>query len=188
MSKDELRRLYLDRRMALRQDEMADYNRAIHRRIFSLLGRHDFQYAHIFLPLVPKHEIDTWPVIRWLWKNGKAVLVPGMEGVPPRLQTLRLDAASQITEGHWGVPEPMHPVQADRNLIEVMLLPLVAFDKSGYRLGYGKGYYDFFIRSIERPVLKIGLSFFAPVEEIPSPDEWDVPLDMAVTPEAVFRF
>jgi hypothetical protein len=50
MSKDELRRLYLDRRMALRQDEMADYNRAIHRRIFSLLGRHDFQYAHIFLP------------------------------------------------------------------------------------------------------------------------------------------
>ena len=188
MSKGDLRRQYLSKRLALNNEDLTAFNAAIQRRLFALLQQHDFQCVHIFLPLVAKREVDTWPAIRWLWKNGKTVVVPRLSEDRSEIRTVLLEVSTTLTEGIWGLSEPLHPVQADPNRIDIVVLPLLIFDEKGYRLGYGKGYYDVFIRSIRRPVLKIGLSFFDPVEEIPGRDEWDVPLDMAVTPRALFRF
>ena len=188
MSKGELRRQYLSKRLALDNEDLTKRNGAIQRRLLALLQQQDFQCAHIFLPLVTRREVDTWPTIRWLWKNGKTVVVPRLTPDRTEMESVHLDSSTVLTEGTWGLSEPLHPVQADSNRIDIMILPLLIFDMEGYRLGYGKGYYDFFVKSIRRPVLKIGLSFFDPVEHIPDRDEWDAPMDMAVTPSAVFRF
>mgnify|MGYP001550895887 CR=1 FL=1 len=70
--------------------------------------------------------------------------------------------------------------------VDMVLVPLLAFDVRGYRAGYGKGFYDRFLQGLD--TLKIGLSFFGPLEQIDDIDVYDVRLDACITPEKIYRF
>jgi 5-formyltetrahydrofolate cyclo-ligase len=70
----------------------------------------------------------------------------------------------------------------------VVFVPLLAYDKSGQRVGYGKGFYDTFLQQCKPNTVKIGLSFFAPEENIEDVSANDVALDYVVTPEGIVRF
>ena len=72
-------------------------------------------------------------------------------------------------------------------LPDIILVPLLAYDKKGNRVGYGKGFYDRFLRTQKNNIIKVGLSFFGP-EEIVEKKEFDQRLDFCVTPEKVFSF
>ncbi|MDR9457609.1 MAG: 5-formyltetrahydrofolate cyclo-ligase, partial [Salegentibacter sp.] len=72
--------------------------------------------------------------------------------------------------------------------LDLVFIPLLAFDKTGNRVGYGKGYYDRFLDSCKPGVIKIGLSFFEAEEEIKEMFETDVALDYCVTPNRVYQF
>ena len=72
--------------------------------------------------------------------------------------------------------------------IEVVFVPVLALDKRGHRVGYGKGFYDRFLAQCSAQVIKVGLSFFEPISEIKDTDKFDIPLDYAVTPSTVFKF
>ena len=74
------------------------------------------------------------------------------------------------------------------NEIDLVLVPLLAFDKNGYRVGYGKGYYDKFLSNCRPDVIKIGLSFFDAVDEIEDIDDYDLPLNFCVTPQRLYDF
>jgi 5-formyltetrahydrofolate cyclo-ligase len=69
-----------------------------------------------------------------------------------------------------------------------VFIPLLAFDKSGHRVGYGAGYYDRFLSKCKPDCLKVGLSFFEPVDEISDADEFDVKLNHCVTPSKIWTF
>ena len=68
------------------------------------------------------------------------------------------------------------------------MVPLLAYDKTGHRVGYGKGYYDRFLKETRPDCLKIGLSAFQAEAEIPDTHEGDVRLDMCLTPHETIRF
>jgi len=68
------------------------------------------------------------------------------------------------------------------------LIPLLAFDQHGYRVGYGKGYYDKFLSQCREDVVKIGLSFFEPVDNIDDINQFDISLNYCVTPQQVYEF
>lgn len=70
----------------------------------------------------------------------------------------------------------------------MVLVPLLSFDRRGHRVGYGKGYYDRFLRKCRPDCQKVGLSIFEPIDEISDANENDEPLDAAVTPTATIRF
>jgi len=63
----------------------------------------------------------------------------------------------------------------------VVIVPLLICDLNGYRLGYGKGFYDRFLSECRADVLKIGLNYFEPIAQIPGEDT-DIPLDFLITP------
>jgi 5-formyltetrahydrofolate cyclo-ligase len=69
-----------------------------------------------------------------------------------------------------------------------VLIPLLAFDRKGHRVGYGKGYYDRFLRTCRKDVVKIGFSYFDPVEKIEDASRYDVRLNYCITPNDIYRF
>jgi 5-formyltetrahydrofolate cyclo-ligase len=87
----------------------------------------------------------------------------------------------------YGIPQPTAGIKLNPKDIDLIIVPLLAFDKNGYRVGYGKGYYDKFIAKCTPSVIKIGVSFFEPVE-IDDIDEWDKKLDYCLTPEKTYSF
>lgn len=87
-----------------------------------------------------------------------------------------------------GIPEPVGGTVTEPSEIDLILMPLLAFDKRGHRVGYGKGFYDRFLRSCRADCIKAGLSLFPPEEKIDDVAEFDQPMTMAITPESVFRF
>ena len=102
--------------------------------------------------------------------------------------------AIEFTKGHslnfnkWGIAEPEVGKTIAPQMIDLILVPLLCFDKQGYRVGYGKGFYDRFMARCRPDVVTIGLSFFEPVGSIEDVDEYDVPLQFCVTPERLYHF
>jgi 5-formyltetrahydrofolate cyclo-ligase len=72
--------------------------------------------------------------------------------------------------------------------IDLVLVPLLTFDKRGHRVGYGKGYYDKFLARCNPYVIKIGLNFYDPVDEISDINAFDIPLDFCVTHHEIYAF
>ena len=70
----------------------------------------------------------------------------------------------------------------------MVLVPLLCFDENGYRVGYGKGFYDRYLKQMNSKTIKIGLSLFPPVKLITDTSDWDVKLDFCITPEQIFKF
>ncbi|MDP5026727.1 MAG: 5-formyltetrahydrofolate cyclo-ligase, partial [Flavobacterium sp.] len=85
-------------------------------------------------------------------------------------------------------PEPIDGLEVPDAKIDVVFVPLLAYDKQGNRVGYGKGFYDNFLNKCKPETIKIGLSFFPPEEKIDDVSESDVKLDFCVTPDAIFSF
>ena len=94
---------------------------------------------------------------------------------------------NEYEENRYGVIEPIGGIKLHPKDIDVMIVPLIAFDKNGYRVGYGKGYYDKFIAECKPEMIKIGFSFFDPVE-IDDVNEFDKKLDYCITPEKIYTF
>ena len=95
---------------------------------------------------------------------------------------------TKIIENRWGISEPESGIKIAPELLEVVFVPLLSYDKKGNRVGYGKGFYDTFLKNCKRDVVKIGLSFFDPVDHIKGIREEDVQLDYCVTPRKIQSF
>jgi 5-formyltetrahydrofolate cyclo-ligase len=91
-------------------------------------------------------------------------------------------------ENHFSIREPLSTNPSDPRIFDVVFIPLLAYDKSGERVGYGGGYYDRFLLNTKKNVLKVGLSFFEPVEKILNVEEHDIKLDYVITPKIVYNF
>ena len=95
---------------------------------------------------------------------------------------------TRLKENHWGIPEPVDGSSLDPKLIDVVFVPLLVFDKMGHRVGYGKGFYDKFLKSCREDVIKIGLSYFEAVEQISDVNPNDMVMDYCITPNKIYSF
>ena len=95
---------------------------------------------------------------------------------------------TKLIVNEWGIPEPdNNSIPIPESSIEVVFVPLLAYDTKGSRVGYGKGFYDRFLQD-SKPKLTIGLSFFEPEENDIEVNEYDQPLDLCVYPDRVVHF
>ncbi len=127
-------------------------------------------------------EIDPLPLMRRLWASGHAVGLPVMVGKARPLVFRQWHEGERLKEVQWGIREPE---ESARVIVpDVVLVPLLAFDVRGYRLGYGGGFYDRSIAEIRaaKPVTTIGLAYDElEVDAVPH-DEYDQRLDWVLTP------
>lgn len=127
-------------------------------------------------------EIDPMPLMRRLWAGGHAVGLPVMVGKARPLVFRQWREGETLNEVQWGIREPA--AEAPVIVPDIVLVPLLAFDARGYRLGYGGGFYDRSIAEIRqaKPVITIGLSYDElEVDAVPH-DAYDQRLDWVLTP------
>jgi len=189
MTKKELRKIYKEKRSQLTFQQAEKYND------FILINFQQLQLPfiscmHTFLSSEKLMEPDTSAIIRYMqFKNpGVAVVAPKIDFASGKMQHLHFHEETELAENKYGILEPIKSSFLDAKEIDLVLVPLLAFDKKGSRVGYGKGHYDKFLATCRVDVIKIGISFFAPIDAIEDIDQFDIPLNFCATPEQVFEF
>lgn len=143
-----------------------------------------------FLPIAHKHEINTHLIhekvsnlripISWCFPR---VVSEG------RMDFYQIQSEKEIEISAWGIPEP-RPIPSQliqEKDIAIMLIPLLAFDQNGHRVGYGKGFYDQYLAKCPPTLIKIGLSIFDEISVIDDLESTDIPLDLIITPTHLHR-
>ncbi|MBP2831312.1 5-formyltetrahydrofolate cyclo-ligase [Aquimarina sp. U1-2] len=187
MKKIELRQKYKQLRSQLDQEKIDSLSIDIANRLLAL-PIWDKTYYHIFLPISRQKEINTEFVLHILQGKDKNVLVPKSNGDNHTLDHILLTDTTKLEINSLGIPEPVEGIMISEDKIEVVFVPLLAFDKKGNRVGYGKGFYDTFLAKCSPETIKIGLSFFRAEECITDIFSLDIRLDFCVTPLELYSF
>lgn len=142
-------------------------------------------YQTVFAYVSKEPEVESLVIINCLLEEGKTVIVPIIETDTKTLRLSHLKTVADLEPGTFHVPEPRAAeVPADAQRIEIALLPLIGFDRSGNRIGYGAGYYDrFFERYPDIP--RIGLAYACQEVDRISGDAFDRKMDWVVTENGV---
>jgi 5-formyltetrahydrofolate cyclo-ligase len=146
-----------------------------------------FDYYHIFLPILEKHEVDTTFILSILQGKDKHIVLPKVD-THGQLKHFLLTDNTRLQKNTWGVPEPQDGIEISPNKLDVVFVPLLAFDIQGHRVGYGKGFYDRFLSQCRKKAVKVGLSLFEPEQEITDISKTDIALDHCVTPSHIYSF
>ncbi|MBK1442078.1 5-formyltetrahydrofolate cyclo-ligase [Parapedobacter sp. ISTM3] len=188
-TKSELRKIYREKRMLLADQEFKQLNH----QLLTQVKKVDFpahSTIHIFLPIKGNHEPDTYAIAAWLRQRFPHVRLALSKSNRTNLsmQHYVWEEGTVLNVNHWGIPEPDSGTTVPSAEIDIVFVPLLAFDRQGHRVGYGKGFYDRFLQACRPDTVKIGLSLFEPVNSIEDADNWDVRLNKCITPWVIWNF
>lgn len=190
MQKRQLRQQMTQRRAGYTAAELQEWSSRITAHFFDHFPLGEYKTIHVFLPILRKKEIDTWQIIHQLQVNYPhvriAVSVSNTEACT--LDHFWLKPETKLLENKWGIPEPVAADAIAVTEIDMVLVPLLAFDRQGHRVGYGKGFYDRFLASCRPGTVKIGLSLEAAGHQVADVHAGDVVLDHVITPQEVISF
>lgn len=187
MTKKELRKKYKELRNDLSFDEIEDLSLQIANQALKL-PIWNFENYHIFLSIHEHKEVQTDYLLHILNGKDKNVIVSKADFETRTMNHVLLTDNVTIKKNEWNIPEPQNGFSVADNQIDVVFVPLLAYDVFGNRVGYGKGFYDLFLSKCKPDVLKIGLSFFDPEELIEDVFLEDVRLDYCITPDTIVKF
>lgn len=185
MKKNEARKYY----RALRNEFSNNDISILSQEIFENLQKIDFSNDsnfHVFLPIKKNNEINTYPIIDWLFSENKNIILPLVIG--DDMINCKVEKGFKTQLNSYQIPEPISFTEIDSKEIDVILIPMFVSDKKGNRVGYGGGYYDKFLARCKPNAKKIGLSYFRPIECIEDTYFGDFPLDFCITPEGIESF
>ena len=187
MNKKELRAKYKALRQELTPDEIEDKSLAIANGMLQL-DIWEKTYFHLFLTIEEQNEVETEFVLQILAGYDKEIVVAKSNFQTLEMTNYLLTDNTKFQKNEYNIFEPVDGIEVPNAKIEVVFVPLLAYDKKGNRVGYGKGFYDNFLSKCNEDVIKIGLSFFEPEELIDDIFESDIRLDYCVTPMNRYDF
>lgn len=187
MLKAALRKKYKELRSKLSEGDIEDLSIEIANKLLQI-DIWQFTYYHIFLPIEDKKEINTEFILNILAGKDKEIVIPKSDFVNNSLSHFLLTDNTVIKKNRHNIPEPVDGLEVPVSKIQVVFIPLLAFDSHGNRIGYGKGFYDTFLADCEPETIKIGLSFFEAENKIEDLGPLDIPLDYCATPKRVYKF
>jgi 5-formyltetrahydrofolate cyclo-ligase len=184
MIKSQLRKIYLAKRKNLSPTERNRKSEQISNYFFQAFDLSKFGLLHCFLAIEKFNEIDTKLIFQRIWREFAHLktVVPRVNFHTHEIENVKFTAETKLVKNAWGIDEPTESEVVETEKIDVCLIPLLCFDKRGFRVGYGKGFYDKFLKNCRADCLKVGLSYFAPVAEISDAENFDVKIDFCVTP------
>ena len=159
MLKKDLRKKYKELRQGLTPEAIEDKSLAIANRLLSL-DIWDKTYYHLFLTIEEQKEIDTEFILQILAGKDKEIVVSKCDFSTVEMTHYLLTDNTKIKKNQYRIPEPVDGIEVPVSKIDVIFVPLLAYDLDGNRVGYGKGFYDKFLSKCKPEALKIGLSFF----------------------------
>lgn len=187
ISKAQLREKYKALRNTLDEETRDTLSLSIANKLLEL-DIWNFEFYHIFLTIDHLKEVNTDFILNILAGKDKNTIISKSDFKTRTLQNFLLTDATKIKTNQYNIPEPVDGIEISNSKIEVVFIPLLAYDQHGNRIGYGKGFYDNFLASCKPETLKIGLSFFEVEQDGFSVLDSDVPLDFCVTPQKVYAF
>lgn len=190
MDKATIRQKYLDQRLKLPRsrywvltDEIMDQ--------VKLIDWKKWATVHVFLPIRKNNEVDTFSILGYfkLEHPQLKIVVPRTDFENLSITNILYDHEFTILgRNKYDIPEPIHGKVIPTEEIDAVFIPLLGFDINGNRVGYGKGFYDRFLSGCRPDVIKIGLSYFDPVEKIVDVNQFDIPLDICIIPGKTWNF
>jgi 5-formyltetrahydrofolate cyclo-ligase len=186
MDKQELRKKYKEKRSRLTEDTIEDLSLAIANQALKL-PIWEANYFHIYLPIQNKKEVNTEYLLHILQGKDKSVILSTTDFKALAMKHILLQENTTIKISEYGIPEPVDGIEITTSQIDVVFVPLLAYDVKGNRVGYGKGFYDRFLSQCSKEVIVVGLSFFEAEDGIEA-NATDIPLDFIVTPENTSTF
>ncbi len=190
MLKAELRKIYLEKRKNLSPEEIKQKSREIADRFFQTFDLTSINFLHVFLSIERLNEIDTNLIIEKIRREYPHIklVVPRVNRQTNELENLAFKPETELIESAWQIYEPAGNDTLETEKIDLVLVPLLCFDREGHRVGYGKGFYDRLLKKCRADCLKIGLSYFSPVEIIFDTHIFDVQLDFCIMPGDILEF
>jgi 5-formyltetrahydrofolate cyclo-ligase len=187
MDKSSLRSKYKSLRATLSDEAIERKSLAIANQLLTL-DVWNKTYYHIFLTIEEKKEVDTLFILHILAGKDKEIVVSKSDFDSIAMTHFLVTDNTKFQKNRYNIPEPIAALEVPIGKIEVVFVPLLAFDKLGNRVGYGKGFYDKFLSECKPETIKIGLSFFEADEEFEDLSKEDIQLDYCITPERIYRF
>ena len=147
-------------------------------------------YVLSFYPIEQNNEVNTFLIVDYLrFKNPNLqICYPKTNLNDYTMQAIVCNADSIFEANEQNIPEPLDTEVADPGLIDIVIIPMLAFDVKGNRVGYGKGFFDRYLKGCREDCIKIGFSYFEPLDSIDDANEFDVPLDFCITPQRIYVF
>ena len=186
MTKADIRKKYKALREQLSENQIEDNSLAIANQLLQLdIWNHSFY--HIFLPIEEQKEVNTEYILNILAGKDKNIVISKSNFEDYSMSHFLLTDSTTLKKNEYNIPEPIDGIAISSSQIDIVFVPLLAFDTKGSRVGYGKGFYERFLSECKPETLKIGLSFFESEEDIEA-SENDVKLDYCVSPNEVYLF
>lgn len=172
MNKQELRRAIRERKRAMTEEEIVERSNALAEKFYNSPAYQAANTIYGYLPY--NQEVRTVPMLQRALDEGKRVAVPKVYGEEMRF--IYLEDLTQVSKGYAGIPEPIAdaPVAEDKEAL--VLMPGLAFDPQGHRIGYGGGFYDRFLaQEPHHPTLALCYEF--QMQAHLDTEEFDIPVD-----------
>ncbi len=147
------------------------------------------QNCMTYWPIEQLNEPNTHLLSRYLMH-----MIPSLKLFYPVINDHHQMTAIEVNEdtvfetNEWGITEPKLGNIISPDAIDLIIVPLLIFDQNGYRVGYGKGYYDRFLANCKEDAIFLGISYFEPIQIIDDTNEFDIPLTIGITPEHIYEF
>ena len=184
--KQTLKQQILEKRTSLSKEEIGEKSNKIKNNLFSLKEFNEAENIMLYASF--NTEADTQKIIKELLaKKEKTIVVPYVIKRDFRLHLSELKNINELEPKTFGILEPkeMYIREFNPDMLDLVIVPGIVFDKKGHRIGYGYGYYDRFLKAIRKETVKIGLAFdFQLIESIPE-EEHDVPMNIVVTDKEI---
>jgi 5-formyltetrahydrofolate cyclo-ligase len=182
MVKKDIRKIFIDARNDLSHADIKNMSQNIVSN-FQTIALQGAQVLLSYYPIPSRNEFDVSACEKLLALENENLLIAW-----PRLSEDLSMHAVLVHRNSEFVLEPVGYEIIEPQLLDVIFVPLLAFDIKGYRVGYGKGFYDRYLTRCAQDVVKIGFSYFDALECIDDVNEYDVPLNYCITPTRVYEF
>jgi 5-formyltetrahydrofolate cyclo-ligase len=180
-----LRSHYKKKRLSLTKQEVDHLSQRVCKQL-DKLNIWKLKHYHIFISISKYNELDTSFIINKLKSEKKNIVVPKI--LNNELVHIAINDQTEFCINEYGIKEPNNGNSFIIENLDLIFIPLLAYDLEGHRVGYGMGYYDKFLKLTNKSSLKIGLSFFDPINKIQDIDDNDVKLDYCITPTQIHKF
>ncbi|MEO7990517.1 MAG: 5-formyltetrahydrofolate cyclo-ligase [Chryseolinea sp.] len=190
MTKEELRKIYLQKRRSLSDVEYESLSIQICENFFNQVDLSSIKVLHIFIPIEKNREPNTVFIIERIQKKFShiSLVVPRVNHITEEMENFHFEGFHQLGKNKWDLLEPKEGKQVDAKEIDMVLIPLLAFDEEGHRVGYGKGFYDKLLSKSKSDCKRIGLSLLEPIAKIEDIYPHDKKLHACITPSKTWNF
>ena len=175
MNKQELRRVIREQKRAMSEADIDRRSAILAEKFLQSDAYKATRTVYGYLPY--NQEVRTVPILQQALRDGKQVAVPKVYG--DDMKFIYLDDLSQVSKGYAGIPEPIADGPVAQDETALVLMPGLAFDREGHRIGYGGGFYDKFLaREPHHPTVALCYDF--QVQEQLETQEFDIPVDAVI--------